>query len=114
MDAAKLVEKVKPGLKAPFIPEDWASAPAMARELEKAGFQEVSAEEVELTMTFDTREALVDVLLDKMPQTKNLIKDFSEDETARLRQLVLEHIREASPSEPGTLKGKALVAVGRK
>lgn len=114
MDAAKVVEKVKPGLKTPFIPEDWASAPAMARVLEEAGFREVNAEEVEVTMTFDTREGLVDVLLTKMPATKNLIKDFSEDETARLRQLVSEHIRQASPSEPGTLKGTALVAVGRK
>lgn len=112
MGTMRLVEKVRPGIQTPSIPLEWASVPALQAELEKAGFREVKAEEVEVTMTFDTYDALTDVLLLKMPAVANLIKDFSGDERARLRELVLEDLQRMSPTEPGSLQGVALVVVG--
>lgn len=114
MDAMQLVKKVRPNLQTPFIPLEWASVPAMQAEIEKAGFREVSAEEVKVTMTFDSYDAFIDVLLLKMPAVVNLIKDFSDDEKAKLRQFILEDIRRVSPTEPGSMQGTALVAIGRK
>lgn len=110
----KLLKKVRPDMQMPFVPTEWASVPALKAEFEKAGFRDVEAEEVEVEMTFDKYDAVIDVLLLKMPIMVSLTKDFSDDERAMLRQLVLEDIKRASPTEPGSMRGTALVAIGRK
>lgn len=116
MDTMKVLKKLRPSAQMPFIPEAWASvpAPALQAEFEKAGFWDVKAEEVEVTMAFDKYDAFLDVMLSRMPVMTNLTKDFSKDEKAKLRQLVLEEIQRVSPTEPGSMKGTALVVVGRK
>ena len=43
-----------------------------------------------------------------------LLKDFSDDEKARLRKLMFDEGRKMCPEDPATLTGTALVAVGRK
>lgn len=43
-----------------------------------------------------------------------LMKDFTDDERARLRALLLDETRKLCPEDPGTLTGVALVAVGKK
>lgn len=110
----KLLKEVRPEAQMPSVPEEWASVPALGVEFEKAGFRDVHAEEVDVEMTFDTYNAIIDVMLLKMPIMINLTKDFSEGEMVRLRQLVLEHIQRASPREPGSMHGTALVVIGRK
>ena len=43
-----------------------------------------------------------------------LLKDFSDDEKARLRKLMFDEGRKMCPEDPATFTGTALVAVGRK
>jgi hypothetical protein len=43
-----------------------------------------------------------------------LLKDFSDDEKARLRKLLFDKGRKMCPEDPATFTGTALVAVGRK
>ena len=43
-----------------------------------------------------------------------LMKDFSDDERKRLRDVIREKARKLCPEDPATLKGVALVAIGRK
>lgn len=114
MEIMRLVSVIRPEKTLPELPEAWTSAPAMKGELEKAGFREVTSEDVEVEMTFDRYEAFVDMMTTTMPVMVNLLKDFTEEEVERLRGLMLAKTKEMAPSEPGVLHGTALVAVGRK
>lgn len=114
MDIMKLVSVIRPDKTLPELPKEWTSAPAMKVELEKAGFRDVNSEDVQVEMSFDRYEPFLDLLTTKMPMMINLVKDFSQGEMERLRQLMLEKTKEMAPSEPGILYGAALVATGRK
>ncbi|KAF7190211.1 Methyltransferase tpcH [Pseudocercospora fuligena] len=108
------VTAVRPDAKTIEIPEEWKSAEGIAEELKKAKFRDIDSVEVHVDMTFDSHDALVELLSEKMPHIANMTKDWSEDEKKQLKQTFREMIKEASPSEPGRMTGTALVAVGRK
>ena len=110
----KPLQQIKPDLKPPAGPKEWATAAGLPEELRKAGFQDVQAHEVAVEIAFESHDVFVDVLLTKMPPLVALTKDFSAAQKAELRGLMVEEIRGLCPTEPGTLKGVALVAVGRK
>jgi ubiquinone/menaquinone biosynthesis C-methylase UbiE len=114
IEVMKIPGCVRPGLQQPSVPIEWATAPALKAELEKAGFQDVEAKEVEVTMEFDTYDAVLKVLFEVMPHMVNLLKDFSEEERAKVMELAREKVEMYSPNEPGSMKGVALVAAGRK
>ncbi|EME49527.1 hypothetical protein DOTSEDRAFT_68335 [Dothistroma septosporum NZE10] len=114
MDLMKLASTIRSDKVVPELPKEWSSATAMKVEVEKAGFKDVTAEEVEVEMSFDRYEPLIDLLTTKMPHMINLLKEFSADEMQRLRGLMLARMKETVRSEPGVLHGTALIAVGKK
>ncbi|SMR44824.1 unnamed protein product [Zymoseptoria tritici ST99CH_3D1] len=114
MDTMKIPAKVRPDLQHPSVPTEWASAPALKAELEKAGFRDVQAQEVEVTMEFDTYDALLELCFEVMPHMAAVMKGISEEERTKVLSLAREMVESYSPTEPGKLTGIALVAGGRK
>jgi SAM-dependent methyltransferase len=114
MDLMMLTPQIRPDKKNPSIPDEWTSAENMKVELEKAGFKDVESVRVPTSMSFESREAMVSLCLDKMPIMRALTADLTEDEMARLRKLMDKEMKKMTPDEPGVLEGVALVAVGRK
>lgn len=114
MDLMNILPRIRPDKTMPSVPKEWQSWEAMKGELEKAGFKDVEALQVETTMSFEKYDPYIDFMVDKMPHMVHLIADFSAEEKAKLKQEMKEEMKKMSPQEPGTLKGVALVAVGRK
>lgn len=108
------MKRVRPDKDMPEIPASWQEVEPLKEELEKAGFEQVESYEVETTMQFERLESLMDFLLQKLPHMQMLTKDMSEDDMGKLKELMVLEGRDMSSSEPGTLTGTALVAVGRK
>lgn len=113
MDAMGEMTVVRPDIKLPSIPKEWGSAEAVKGELEKAGFTDVRSERVDVEMGYETHEKLVGTLT-RMPHTLAMMKGMSEEETSSAKEAILRKCRKFNPNEPGTLKGVAIVAVGRK
>lgn len=114
IDLMNLLPKVRPDAKMPEIPKNWRDTEPVKQELEKAGFRNVDSQEVHVEMTVDSLEVFIDFILTKMPHMVMLVKDFSADEKARLRKLMLDEGRKLCPQDPATFTGTALVAVGSK
>ena len=114
MDLMNLLPQIRPDKKVPELPKEWSSDSAVKAELEKAGFRDVESHRVHTVMKFEKMEDLMEFMITKLPHIVMLVKDFSEDERARLKSLWVEEGRKMCPSEPGELTGTALVAVGRK
>lgn len=114
LDMMNILPQVRPDKTMPEIPAGWKEADALKAELEKAGFREVEAFEVPTKMEFERMEPFVDFMLNKMPHMQMLAKDMTQEEVAKVKARMLEKGREMCSSEPGELKGTALVAVGRK
>ena len=114
MDLMNLLPQVKPKVTMPKIPDAWMDAELMKAELEKAGFKDVESHQVPTTMQFDKLAPLVDFMITKMPHMVMLTKDFSEEEMAKLKELMTAEGKKMNPDEPGVLTGTALVAVGKK
>jgi ubiquinone/menaquinone biosynthesis C-methylase UbiE len=114
MDLMQLASQVRPQSKMPMLPEAWASISSVQAQLEHAGFQDVESHEVPVQMTFASYDALADLLLTKIPHMIALLKDFSAEEKAELRRIVISSAQEMAPSEPHVLDGVAIVALGRK
>lgn len=106
--------QVRPDKEMPKIPDAWANAAPMKAELEKAGFRDVEAYEVDVEMTVDKLGTFVDFMLDKMPHMVALMKDFTDEEKEQLRNLIFQEGRKLCPEDPGVLTGVSLVAVGKK
>ena len=114
MDLMNLFPKVRPDKKMFEMPSDWSEAGPLKGALEKAGFRDVESYEVETTMEYERMEPFVEFMLYKMPHMQMMSKDLSEEEMTRLKDMMVEEGRKMCASEPGVLKGTALVAVGRK
>ena len=114
MDLMNLFVKVRPDKKAMAIPKAWTEADALKSVLEKAGFKNVECHQVKTKMEFQTVQSSVDFMADKMPHMKMLTEDMSKEEMEEFKALMAEETRKLCPTEPGTLYGTALVAVGRK
>ncbi|KAL8365080.1 hypothetical protein RB595_004072 [Gaeumannomyces hyphopodioides] len=108
------IQQIDPDLRPPASPKEWGSAAGLSRELEKVKFQEVEAHETSVELPFRSHALMVDILLTKMPPLVALTKGFDKEQVERLRGLMIGEIKRLCPSEPGALKGVAIIAVGRK
>ena len=114
MDLMNLLPQVRPDKTMPEMPKAWMNGDLMKAELEKAGFIDVESHQVPTAMRFDTLASLVDFMLTKMPHMVMLTRDFSEEDITKLKDIMVAEGKKMNADEPGTLKGTALVAVGRK
>ncbi|KAI3326234.1 S-adenosyl-L-methionine-dependent methyltransferase [Xylariaceae sp. AK1471] len=114
LDAMRPIHKINASLSPPVGSDEFLSSTGLAGVFEKAGFAAVEVSEVHVELPFQTHALFVDILLTKMPPLIALLKGFSEAQTAELRSMMIEEMRGICPSEPGALKGVALVAVGTK
>ena len=114
LDLMNLVPKIRPDKTMPELPKEWMNVEAMKKELEKGGFRDVESTKVQTSMKFETMDSLTDFMLTKMPHMIHLTKDFSEDDSRRLKELCIAEGKKLCSTEPGELQGVALVAVGRK
>jgi hypothetical protein len=110
----KPLQKIDPNIKPPSTRADWASATELKARLEEAGFREIEVHEVVAEVNFQSHSTFVDILLTKMPHLVALTREFSEERAEHLRNLMIEETRKFSPTQPGVLKGTALIALGRK
>ncbi|KAL6717765.1 hypothetical protein ACLMJK_003850 [Lecanora helva] len=113
-DLTNLYVKVRPDKKAMAIPKAWTEVDALKGELEKAGFKDVECHQVKTQLQFQKVDGFVDLMADKMPHMKMLTQDMSKEEMEKFKTLMMEETRNLCPTEPGTLHGTSLVAVGRK
>ena len=113
LDLMRLISRIRPDKKLPDLPKEWNDVNSIKGELEKAGFRDVESHQVETTMRFDKVEDLSGILF-KLPHMVMMMNDFSEDETTRFKELMMDEARKLALHDPGELKGIALVAVGRK
>lgn len=67
IDLMHLAARIRPDKTMPEMPKDWSNVDLLRGQLEQAGFREVEAHRVETSMAFDTRDKLVDMLLNVMP-----------------------------------------------
>ena len=114
MDLMNLLPQVRSDKKPIEMPKAWCNWELMKGELEKAVFKDVQAYQVETEMKFERYDPCIDIFVDKMPHMIAMMEDFSADERAKTRALMKEEMKKISPQEPGSLRGVALVAVGRK
>lgn len=114
LDVMRKVTEVRPDAPMPEIPKAWMSTQGIHGEMEQAGFRDVEAVEVEVEMAIDSAEKFVVFLTTKMPHMVQLLKDWSEEEMERLREVCLRTMKGMLAQSPGILKGVALVGVGRK
>lgn len=114
MDLMADITHFRPNVEIFDFPVEWKSTEGLKGEMEKAGFRDVEAQYVEVELTFDTRENLVDMMMNKMPHIITMISDFSPEERQALQQRMMEHVNKMTTEEPGSLSGMASVAFGRK
>lgn len=108
-----MIKTVRPDKEPPSIPAEWKDVELLKGELEKAQFKNVEAMEVEVTMSFESHDGLIDMLTSKMPPMLAMLKDFSEAEMRQFKDAMLKQVKEWCPELPGKMYGTALVAVGR-
>jgi hypothetical protein len=113
MELMLLVLKVREDAQLPLLPAEWRTVEAIKAELRKAGFRHVESHEVDVEMSFDSHDTLVDVLI-KLPHMVVLTEGWDREEMEKLRHLMLQEAKEYCMSAPGILEGTALVAIGRK
>lgn len=108
------LNEVRPGTKLPDIPISWASTSSIQDQLEKAGFKDVTAEEVQTFYEFEDPEAMTRFNVANIPSVKMVTADMSEDEIEKAIQWMVEWLEEKFPGGKGQLEGTAIVALGRK
>ena len=114
MDLMGLAKKVDDSVVLPTLPEIWTDHEKLKMEMEEVGFKQVHSERVPVEMSFETYEDLITLLMVKMPVSANLLKNFTDEMKARLRELILQEAKRLTPTAPYVLHGWAIVAVGRK
>ncbi|KAK5637482.1 hypothetical protein RRF57_013197 [Xylaria bambusicola] len=105
---------IKPGSNLPPVPAAWASTESIMRQLEDAGFQDVTAEQVKTYYEFEDPEAMTRFNVANIPSVKMVTADFSADEIEKAIQWMLKWLDERFPSGKGKLEGIAIIATGRK
>ncbi|KAK3059177.1 hypothetical protein LTR09_000743 [Extremus antarcticus] len=113
-DLMFLLPKVRPDKKMPHMLPEWTNADKLKGELEKAGFRDVQVQQVKTTMTYEKRSSLIELISTKMPHLVPIIKEMSDEEVQRYKDMMDEDMKKMCPDEPGSLEGVALVATGRK
>lgn len=108
------VTEVRPEKKVPGPGSIWKSEDGVKGELEAAGFKNVQAYSASIYMPFEDYVEIVDYLMSTLPFMPMLTKDMTAEEISRLRDLMIQQVREEYPTLPGKLPGLAIVGVGRK
>ncbi|KAF2724466.1 S-adenosyl-L-methionine-dependent methyltransferase [Polychaeton citri CBS 116435] len=106
--------KIRPDVPMQIVPDEWRTVEGVSGELKKAGFKDVIAEEVQVSMSFESHDGFVKMICDCMPHLINLFKGMSDAEIDATKDAMLEELKSACPNEPGTLKGISVVGSGRK
>jgi SAM-dependent methyltransferase len=109
-----VISKVRPDKVAPYPPAQWHTAASNTKVLEEAGFKDIRTAEVNLDLWYNSHEQMVDYVLDMMPFMSMLLEGMTEEEIAKYRQLMIDQLREESPSLPGKMAGKAVIATAKK
>ncbi|KAJ8126611.1 hypothetical protein O1611_g7027 [Lasiodiplodia mahajangana] len=107
-------DAIKPGPYLPPVSAVWVSTETIARQLEDAGYQNVTAEEVKIYYEFEDPEAMMRFNVANIPRVKMVTADFSADEIEMAIQWILKWLAERFPSGKGKLERIAIVATGRK
>ena len=108
------LQAVRPEVPTMHMGPAWGSVEGMTAELEKAGFREARAEEVETFMAVGDHEQLAQFMVRKMPAGQNMSKGLMPAEIDRFVDEYARRIQETASKGEGRLKGIALLAVGRK
>ncbi|KAH9885298.1 S-adenosyl-L-methionine-dependent methyltransferase [Xylariomycetidae sp. FL2044] len=113
LDMMKVITNIKPELSNAVSPK-WSSASAISTDLEQAGFRDIQVQSIPIAVEFQTHDKFVHTLLTFQPRMVALLKQFTEDQKATLKKLLIEEMQVYCPTEPGALNGTVLVATGRK
>lgn len=113
MEVMRIVTDRRPDIK-PIVSDEWMTLEGVRGVLERHGFKDVETVPVSTHMDFEKHELMVDFCLDKMPHILAIAKNFSKEERAEVRELMIERMKGFQPEAPGTLSGIAIVAVGRR
>ena len=113
LEMMQVLPIIKPELKS-AVKAKWTSISAMKADLEAAGFRDVDVEPVPVQVPFQSHDLFVDTLLTYQPRMTALLRDFTVEQKATLRKLLIEEMKVYCPNEPGALNGVVLVATGRK
>ncbi|KAI1144989.1 S-adenosyl-L-methionine-dependent methyltransferase [Nemania diffusa] len=108
------LDAVKPGSRLPPIPTMWSSTESIARQLEGAGFRDVTAEELKVYYEFEDPEAITRFNVANIPSVKMVTANFSAEEEETAIQWMLKWLTEKFPRGKGKLEGIAIVATGTK
>ncbi|KAI0542844.1 S-adenosyl-L-methionine-dependent methyltransferase [Xylaria digitata] len=108
------LDAVKPGSRLPPVPTVWSSTESIARQLEDAGFHDVTTDEVKTYYEFEDPEAMTRFNVANIPSVKMVTADFSAEEKEKVIQWMLKWFTERFPNGKGKLEGIAIVATGRK
>lgn len=114
MDAMLQINEIRPGQNSMGLPSEWMSLDGVRGELQQAGFRDIGAREVETTMAFQEHGAQADFFLRTMPPLISGTADFTAEEKTRLRSLMIDTLKRATPEAPGELHGTAIVAWARR
>ncbi|KAF2690575.1 S-adenosyl-L-methionine-dependent methyltransferase [Lentithecium fluviatile CBS 122367] len=110
----KYLAIVKPGTSLGAIPSDWASTEAIKNQLDKAGFREELAEEVQVWYEFDDAESMTRFNMKNIPSVKMATSGMKESEVEEAIQLMVSELHTRFPSGRGKLGGTALVGFAKK
>ncbi|KAK3903173.1 methyltransferase, partial [Staphylotrichum tortipilum] len=113
LEMMRVIPIIKPELEH-AVRARWTTASAVKADLEEAGFRNVVVQAVPVQVPFQSHDSFVDTLLTYQPRLTALLRDFSEQQKATLRKLLIEEMKVYCPSEPGALNGVVLVATACK
>lgn len=107
------LESVRPGTNLKMIREDWATEDAVQAQFRDSGFEDIETFVVDSEMSFQNHEDFARMLM-IMPVMRNAQEGWTDDEKEAVVQKVMQIIQKMEPNAPGKLKGRNIVAIGRK
>ncbi|KAI1759409.1 S-adenosyl-L-methionine-dependent methyltransferase [Hypoxylon sp. FL1150] len=110
----KAISKLNPALSPPSIGDDWGKTDNVKAQFVTAGFRDVEVHEVPVDIPFSTYESFVNVMLTRVTQMVAASRGLPEEAKEKLKELMIDEMKELCPTEPGVLKGVSLVALGTK
>ncbi|PGH08177.1 hypothetical protein GX51_01331 [Blastomyces parvus] len=118
VDFLSVITDVRPDL--PPLPTVKSFAPTWHEDadikahLERAGFRDVEVRDLPLQYDFSSYQELRENLFDSLPFLGKWLKEMTEEEIEKAKDLAVEKTKEIYPSEPFALRGTAALIVGRK
>lgn len=110
----QLVKQVRPEKTISGPQARWQSVEGVTKTLSDIGFKNVMAREFEVTLPVDKYDDAIVFCFEGFPFMQGLVADMSEKEVTRVKQLMLEFLRERHPEQPLRLTGKGYIGYGVK